>query len=498
MSAAQHRGLEIYLRGESATSDSGINAHIASSNVTLPASLMPCVSCHGHDGKGIPEGGVTPADIRWKTLTKPYGVSQADGYQIPPYDRRSLVKAIGLGLNSAGGPLDDIMPRYQMNHGDMQDLLAYLTGLGDYRIIGSDANHLTIGVILPPHKAQATALQEILDAYFRDINNNGGIFQRKINLRYLTAPAQRTTQTLSQFKRALKDSEVFAFVASHIDGFEDVLVEYSKTRSVPIIGAFSRRPKVEFPLNRYIFYLLSGFKTQTLALSYFVKQHYANPVSGQAATRAVIITDSDSDETLVQQLLKRQNPLSATVIAIDINNIDRQLGTLQQQQINLVYLLVSSEMQPAFFQSATGQQWWPEVLLPAALMHPVVFQLDKNFDKRVLVSFPNLPVDYKPAGLDLYQRLLKENRLNQRTPNAQLSALAAALLLVEGLNNSGRDISPEKLISTLEGLYDFRTYLSPALSYGPNRRIGAAGAYVATLDLSNQSIVPVSDWLAVK
>ncbi|MFT5164204.1 MAG: hypothetical protein ACI9FJ_002805, partial [Alteromonadaceae bacterium] len=100
MSEQQRRGQQIYLTGKS-PSGHPIQALLNSSGAQLPATLMPCVNCHKYDGKGIPEGGITPADIRWVNLTKPYGISQSGEKNRPPYTPRNIKKAIAMGLNSA-------------------------------------------------------------------------------------------------------------------------------------------------------------------------------------------------------------------------------------------------------------------------------------------------------------------------------------------------------------------------------------------------------------
>ena len=50
------------------------------------------------------------------------------------------------------------------------------------------------------------------------------------------------------------------------------------------------------------------------------------------------------------------------------------------------------------------------------------------------------------------------------------------------------------LVDALEALYAFETGLTPPLSYGPNRRIGARGAHVVAVDLVNKSYQPVGGW----
>ncbi|MEE8350344.1 MAG: hypothetical protein V3R94_12285 [Acidobacteriota bacterium] len=58
----EKRGREIYLKG---TSPSGgeITALFGQADLQVPASVMPCVNCHGRDGRGRPEGGVTPSNL---------------------------------------------------------------------------------------------------------------------------------------------------------------------------------------------------------------------------------------------------------------------------------------------------------------------------------------------------------------------------------------------------------------------------------------------------
>ena len=76
----------------------------------------------------------------------------------------------------------------------------------------------------------------------------------------------------------------------------------------------------------------------------------------------------------------------------------------------------------------------------------------------------------------------------------QIAAFAAAKLLVEGLRGAGRDLSRLALVDALEALYAYQTGLTPPLSYGPNRRIGARGAHVVAVDLVNKSYQPVGGW----
>ena len=81
-----------------------------------------------------------------------------------------------------------------------------------------------------------------------------------------------------------------------------------------------------------------------------------------------------------------------------------------------------------------------------------------------------------------FSRLVQKHNLPTSHLGAQLSAYAAAQVLLEGLKRVGREVSREKFIMVLEKMFEFDTGLAPLITYGPNRHIGALGAYVVTVD----------------
>lgn len=510
MSPQQRRGQQIYLTGKS-PSDQEINARLISAGVQLPASLVPCVNCHNYDGRGIPEGGIKPADIRWHQLTKPYGVTHSSGHHHQPYDKRSLIKAIGLGIDPAGQALNPVMPRYQLTHQDMNDLVAFLRGLGTYSVTGIDDANINIGVILPSaNPTKAMAVRQILDAYFTDLNEQGGIYQRQIQLVFIDPPATHNQMELDEFKRRLDKSNVFAFVASHLGGIEAIMADFTQSSGAPVIGAFSPTPLLAFPLNRYIFYLLSGHKRQTLALLIFAnKINFPAPSETQsrssAATRAksAILIELKSDLDALPPYLIEQQERHPELEIIEVDaiiaagHLKSLLTELRQKQLDVIYLLVSPPTQAQFFKLAAAIDWWPYVLIPGSQMSGDLFNSPLQFDQRIFLAMPNLPLDYKQAGLTRYRRLQESHQVTSQYRNSQLLAIASASLLTEGLTKIGREMEQQKLVAMVEGLYRYDTELTQAISYGPNRRLGASGAYIVTIDLINKTIRPTSDWLEI-
>ena len=96
LSVQEKRGKQIYVHGES-TSGAPITARVARGATPIQASLLPCAGCHGEDGKGRPEGGVSPSDIRWKILAAAYGHDHDYGRSHPAFDETSLPQAVTTG-----------------------------------------------------------------------------------------------------------------------------------------------------------------------------------------------------------------------------------------------------------------------------------------------------------------------------------------------------------------------------------------------------------------
>lgn len=88
-----------------------------------------CAACHGPDGRGgapVMMVAEIPGDIRYSHLTEE---EHEEGEEHPPYTDELIKRAITLGLNPAGEPLDLAMPRWRMSEGDLDDLILFLKTL---------------------------------------------------------------------------------------------------------------------------------------------------------------------------------------------------------------------------------------------------------------------------------------------------------------------------------------------------------------------------------
>ena len=178
---------------------------------------------------------------------------------------------------------------------------------------------------------------------------------------------------------------------------------------------------------------------------------------------------------------------------LDANQLAQQLKT---DNTAAVFIFGAGSDIGKFLSAANALQWAPYVLsLGVMTSQGLATDLPTAFTKKIFLAFPTVPADVTPDGVAEYRALAEKYKLPQRHQAAQLAALAAAKTFVEALKRTGADLSREQLIASLEGLYEYDTGLTPKLIFGPNRRVGASGAYIITINAETKEFVSAGAWV---
>ena len=178
LALAEEPGRQIYRHGLGHEKRE-IIATMSRPPVEIPAKMITCIGCHGNRGQGKTEGGIDPPDITWSRLTKPYGDRLKNRRQRKEaYTSEHLARAIREGIDSSGNVLDVAMPRYQLTEAEANDLIAYLKVISDENDPGISDEKITIAV---------TRVEGGIRDLATKINDQGGIYQRKLNIVLLPA-----------------------------------------------------------------------------------------------------------------------------------------------------------------------------------------------------------------------------------------------------------------------------------------------------------------------
>lgn len=497
LTAEEKRGKMFYLRGESA---SGQEITALMGDIDVPATTLTCAGCHGTRGEGKTEGGVTAGNLTWSYLTKPYGHNDEGNRKHPAFSEASFTRMLAAGLDPAGNKLAVAMPTYRMPQQDMADLIAYLKRIETDSDPGISESNIVIGTVLPEKAALtglAQSMSDVLQAYFADVNSRGGIYNRKIELRIMNGDSKATVPNL---KRLIDDDQVFALVSGLTAGAEDGVAALIQEKEVPFVGPSSLLPQRGLPLNRYIFYLLPGLKEQGRALAIFAAKKTDASKSRVAIVSPDLGFNRSIAEAIEEQTKKlRWTSVTKTYYAQDRFSASEFVNESNRNGIDTIFFLGSGVEAAAVLREAETVGWTPSLYMLGSLIGRNISEtVTLKMKDRVFLAFPTVPSDVSAAGAAEYSALLQRNKIDSTHAAAQASAIAAARILVHALELCGKDLSREKLITTLEGLYEYDTGLMPRITFGPNRRIGVLGAYVVTIDPEKKLFPASAEWVAVE
>ena len=268
---------------------------------------------------------------------------------------------------------------------------------------------------------------------------------------------------------------------------------------MPLVGPSTLNPQIGYPLNRQVFYLFSGIREESRALVSFAAR-----TLGTGNVKTAVLAPDDASSAAIAEAVESECRRSGWEGVAKLPYAGSRLDTeavakkLSGEGTDAVFVLSSGREAAALAAEAGKLGWKPSLFLPGALAGREVLDAPPSFQGKIYLSFPMRSSDQTPEGAMQYRAFAARHKISSEHMAATISAYCAAKVLVEGLQKAGRDLSREKLIVALEGIYKFDTGLTPPITYTPNRRIGARGAYVVEFQLANKKLAPAGGWIEVE
>ncbi len=497
LTAQERRGKMIYFRGES---PSGKEIKAIVGELDLPASTVTCAGCHGQRGEGKTEGGVTAGNLTWSNLVKTYGHTHPSGRKHGPFDEKLFTRSLVQGLDPAGNKMAVAMPLFEMAPEDVADLIAYLKRIEADHDPGLTETSVKVATILPQQGALAdigAAMKDVLTAYFANVNDKGGIYNRRIELETIETGTDAAA-TAANARKLVQGGQVFAMVSGLSAGADKELASLTQEAEMPFMGPLTLLPQTGFQNNRNVFYLLPGTSEQARALVNFAA---GNKPELKKSRLAIVHSENElslAAATAIEDQARKiaWNSVTKKSYSSKLFDAAQIAGDLKGEGAEAVFFFGAGGEEIAFIKAAAAANWTPAVFLLGALAgRDLVAAIPLSFKDRVFLSFPTVPGDITPAGMAELRALQQKYKYPVRHTASQLMAFAAAKIFTEALQRAGRDLSREKLITAFEGLYEYETGVTPIITFGPNRRVGAMGGYVVSIDPAKKEFVLASGWV---
>jgi ABC-type branched-subunit amino acid transport system substrate-binding protein len=492
---AELPGRSIYLQGKGAEPASAL---LAGPGITVPSAGFACAQCHLEDGSGSREGGVKAPDIRFQHLAQPYSGLRDTGRQHPPYDEQSLIRAIRQGVDPAGNPLHAAMPRYGFSDNDMRALIDYLKRLDNLSARGVSDAAIRVGTLQPstgPLLPISHDVRRLLHGYFKQLNDRGGVYGRRLELVVVEYDPNRMTTQTAALETLLAGQGVICtlanlgFVAASQTGHE------LKRRVTPDLAPLGITSDSDLAQDAQVFYLYASLAEQGAMLADYFLSKSQNRGSRVALVHANDAQVLGSVHGLKQRLAEQALiPVAEQAYQLGDSAMDKLPQQLVNVAVDTVFFLGDSTQLQRFLDIAEELDWHPEVLALADLSSSVATSISASQAEHLsLLTTLSIPDPDSPA-MSRFYLLSQQAGVDMRHQGFQLSVYAAARLLQEGLERLGRTPTPKGLVAALNRLWKFETGTTPPLTFNANRRSGARGGGIVAIDPETHGFYRVTKW----
>jgi branched-chain amino acid transport system substrate-binding protein len=344
------------------------------------------------------------------------------------------------------------------------------------------------------------AIDRAIDAYFKMINEQGGINGRKIKFIYQD-DAYQASQTQAVVKKMVEQDKVFAFVAGLGTANNLAVMDYLVQNGVPHIGPATGSTLMSQPLKKNVFALQTNYVVEaTLITRYVIDNLKASKIAmfyqddafgkeGLEAVKAAAkakgkdlvaeVSYQSTDKDFSSQALKLQNSGADTVI---FWSIPGPTGLILQEIDRIGYK--------------------PTLALSAVANDPTLFKLSANTVGNAWITawLPDVQdPDSKDAKVLEFREFMKKYAPNENIYSSfAASGYADAQLLVEGLKRAGKDLTREKLIAAMETLKDWNEGFPFNVNYSATNHQGQNAVYFMQADAKAGRFVKKSDFVEYK
>lgn len=331
-------------------------------------------------------------------------------------------------------------------------------------------------------------------AYIRSINSGGGVAGRKIDI-IAYDDSYDPSSCLSNTQKLIVDDKVFAlfcYVGTPTTVRVMPMVEDAK---IPLLGMFTGADALRVPFNRYLINVRPSYYQET-------GEAVRHMVSDLKLKKIAVFYQYDAygfDGLTGTELALKQYGLAPVGRGSYVRgtlDVDDGVKKIAASGAQVVFLIGTAKPCVRFVEKASVIGFNPVYYMVSFVgAEEFIKQLGDQKRCRALMSQvvpPNLRISEKNSEWSDYVRLLHIYYPDDSPSMVGLEGFFNAKVLVEGLRRSGRNLSREKFISSIESLKDYQLASGITVSFGSKEHQGLDRVYFTRLE--NGKFVPIRSW----
>ena len=345
--------------------------------------------------------------------------------------------------------------------------LGLMSAVGWAAEAGVTADKIVLGSFLPLQSglaAGATQMKEGTDAYFKFVNDSGGINGRKINW-IAENDSYNPQQTAAVVKKLVDRDDVFAIVSTLGTVTGVAVLPFLAQRGVPVVNPAGGHMLLNKPKDKNVFGILP--------LSSEIGESMADYAVTKLGAKKIAIFfqndqfGKDQRDGAVDYLKKHgmQAVAEASYVPSDVD-VSAQVVALKQADPDVVIMGVIPKHGALFMKEAQRLGWRPKVIGHNTMADPIVLELAgadamEGFYVNLMTAVATMD---KPAVKQANEILAKYYPQTKPGYYSYLG-MAGAIIFVEAAKRAGKDLTRAKLITSLESLGHFEPGVVPPVNW---------------------------------
>lgn len=342
--------------------------------------------------------------------------------------------------------------------------------------VGVSDSSILIGMTSPfsgPNGAYGTDMKSVISSYFQKVNEAGGINGRRLELIALD-DGYETDRAVANTKALINDKKVFALLASY--GSSPTTAAMNDAfgpAKVPLVGTISgadsiRQSPRDNPNNRYMFNVRASYADETEAI--------VNQLVSLGLKNIAVLYQNDgfgkSGLDGVSAALKKHNQAPSAIATVERNSVDvtQAVQTITKVNPQAVVMVTLYKPTAAFVRQMKKNNQNPQFMTLSPVGADLLVK-ELGDDARGIGISQVMPYPWNDTTLVVreYQKLLgKQGTFSYYG----VEAYAMAKVMVDAIRRTGKDLTREKLIASLESMqnHELGGY---RVSYSANERFGS-------------------------
>jgi branched-chain amino acid transport system substrate-binding protein len=332
---------------------------------------------------------------------------------------------------------------------------------------GITNDKILLGSFLPLQSglaAGATQMKEGCDAYFRSVNDAGGVNGRKIEW-IVENDSYNPQQTAAVVKKLVDRDEVFALVSTLGTVTNVAVLPFLAQRGVPIVNPAGGHKLLNEPTDKNVFGILP--------LSSEIGASMADFAVNKLGTKRVAIFfqndqfGKDQRDGAVEALKKLNiTPVGESNYVPSDVDVSAQAAAIKQVNPEVVILGVIPKHGALFAKEAQRLGWKPKMVAHNTMADPIVLDLvgPEPLEGMYVNLMTAVSTMDKPA-VKKANEILAKYYPSTKPGYYPYLGMAGGIIIIEAMKRAGKDLTRSKLVASLEGLGRFESGVLPPLDW---------------------------------